>query len=706
MLLHCLLLSQHLRCADYLKDTLTQALLVALPGVAASIPDLVKFVPEASTICRSRLWIDVAMCRYMSRFFKSAPRLERVTLGLQADGELASMLCAKHFRYLLTDASPQGGKEWLMTEYTFVAAAGVEAMSDAVNTLSLADAEAGRAALEEANRCVLASVDQHFMPPAGLGKLAMSLLHKCNAILHQVKLETDSEAALRDFLMSIVSFTTDQGIELSLGELPQLDLTHIFNGKMLDIQFDDGGQDIDVDDSERAAAQHLGSEKLFPYTLVVIGMLHIVNNLVEEVCRAMPSWKWFVGLLRPLSQFLHSLDAKTRFVETCVLGSEQEQFAWLLDRPYQQLYLGRWGSIVGVLKDILDTEVVLRKSWSKDKYLQGSSSHRDGRSHAGVAADEARAGAEAEEMDRDSIDKADLAMVSSKFWATAHMIYCICCGADTLASWCEGCPCHEEAVNQPTRWMREAKYRQIAGAAASQHRPCPVKGCRAPGVACGDHLATFDKIYTMEALCIMGSTSSSNLAPEDRDSILKEMNIARSVLHQSFSQKAYFWQQIPHLLCGLAHHDPAKARVTAQDCCKQFDMAPVGHLHHRLSTVFLHPGGALREYVEALAGGGDLSSMPKFVQVAVQRFKLVNVVERRVEADHAKLMRHILRARRFGGVLCLRELAVARAPASRARKPAHPQGSDPGSAVDEPAPMRCLEVSRLALAPLRDQRRT
>ena len=153
----------------------------------------------------------------MSRFFKSAPRLERVTLGLQADGELASMLCAKHFRYLLTDASPQGGKEWLMTEYTFVAAAGVEAMSDAVNTLSLADAEAGRAALEEANRCVLASVDQHFMPPAVLGKLAMSLLHKCNAILHQVKLETDSEAALRDFLMSIVSFTTDQGIELSLG---------------------------------------------------------------------------------------------------------------------------------------------------------------------------------------------------------------------------------------------------------------------------------------------------------------------------------------------------------------------------------------------------------------------------------------------------------------------------------------------------------
>ena len=136
-----------------------------------------------------------------------------------------------------------------MTEYTFVAAAGVEAMSDAVNTLSLADAEAGRAALEEANRCVLASVDQHFMPPAGLGKLAMSLLHKCNAILHQVKLETDSEAALRDFPMSIVSFTTDQGIELSLGELPQLDLTHIFHGKMLDIQFDDGGQDIDVDDS-------------------------------------------------------------------------------------------------------------------------------------------------------------------------------------------------------------------------------------------------------------------------------------------------------------------------------------------------------------------------------------------------------------------------------------------------------------------------
>ena len=74
----------------------------------------------------------------------------------------------------------------------------------------------------------------------------------------------------------MVSFTTDQGAEFKLGELPALDLQQVAHGFSLQLHHDgdgdgasDGGGVPDVD----AKASHT-----FPYTLVVVGMLHIVYS--------------------------------------------------------------------------------------------------------------------------------------------------------------------------------------------------------------------------------------------------------------------------------------------------------------------------------------------------------------------------------------------------------------------------------------------
>ena len=55
------------------------------------------------------------------------------------------------------------------------------------------------------------------MPPVGLGKLAMSLQHKRNAVLHQIGLEVDGTTELAEYSTSM---TTDQGTESGIAEFP------------------------------------------------------------------------------------------------------------------------------------------------------------------------------------------------------------------------------------------------------------------------------------------------------------------------------------------------------------------------------------------------------------------------------------------------------------------------------------------------------
>ena len=74
----------------------------------------------------------------------------------------------------------------------------------------------------------------------------------------------------------------------------------------------------------------------------------------------MTCWQWLVERLRPLTDFLHHRDSIDPLLHTCVLGTDQEEYKHLLQRPFNQLYTGRWGSIVEVLKQVLDIEVLYR----------------------------------------------------------------------------------------------------------------------------------------------------------------------------------------------------------------------------------------------------------------------------------------------------------------------------------------------------------
>eukprot|EP00969_Alexandrium_andersonii_P337726 14926476-Alexandrium_andersonii.AAC.1 len=116
-----------------------------------------------------------------------------------------------------------------------------------------------------------------------------------------MQLETSTEPEFVEVRHSSVSITTYQGVELSIGELPTLRTEHMYHGQLLRVEHDTEASD---GSEPQFVAADIG--KQFPYTLVVVGMLHVLHNLTEEVCRNLSCWDWFIDLLRPLFAFLHS----------------------------------------------------------------------------------------------------------------------------------------------------------------------------------------------------------------------------------------------------------------------------------------------------------------------------------------------------------------------------------------------------------------
>ena len=342
VIVHTIMMCGNLCDAHKLRQTMRTAAKLCFPAMGQAVDDAMDSarIPSGATISRGRYWVDVVFMLYM-RDVHRQQRLEAQPVHVR-DERLAIIMNVPCFHYLKTDASPQGGREWLLSMSVSVHPTSLISLHEAVVGLHNTDREAvesdpsAHVEVQGWEDCIRRSVSEHIFPPVGLGKLALSVHHKLNCILWQLRLEVSGLEDLADYMCGTVSISTDQGAEIGLAEAPSIDLAAVFpDQRDMDIEVD-GDQsaldaEIDVDLPEpplvRAAALYERVQHAWPFALVVAGANHICHNAAEELMTNIPGWSDFIADVKRVADFLSVKLSLDRFKELCVKGTPVEQLA-------------------------------------------------------------------------------------------------------------------------------------------------------------------------------------------------------------------------------------------------------------------------------------------------------------------------------------------------------------------------------------------
>ena len=210
--------AMHLKDRSRLRAVVRSVFTAAFPECEADEAAWSR-LPSGPTLSRSQMLLDAALCCYMRKQF----------LELRAS------------IFMLADASPQAGHDYLLSTCLMINHATLERCAEAAKTMkaswdvfvdaysrddhaSMMEVVAQR---QQWGEILKETLTVHRLLPMGLGSGATSLDHKARAIARAMLAETQSLPALRQTLMQVTSVTTDLGTESGLADLNGLLLKEI-----------------------------------------------------------------------------------------------------------------------------------------------------------------------------------------------------------------------------------------------------------------------------------------------------------------------------------------------------------------------------------------------------------------------------------------------------------------------------------------------
>ena len=218
-LLECVMFSFNLRRSGLLKKALIRAVRVLPPFWSSTLEDMLKggCLPSEATISRARLFLDVAFMLHWQQVWKN-----QMLAGATLDSKSGPGECkCPGVLYLLADSSPQGQQNWFMVEVFGIHAEALPRAAELFEELyalqfrdgvGADELEIFRGWVEELRSAIF----HHTLVPTGLGPRHATLAHKTQALLHSIRLESENWSQVQDFLSSVATITSDQGVEVGL----------------------------------------------------------------------------------------------------------------------------------------------------------------------------------------------------------------------------------------------------------------------------------------------------------------------------------------------------------------------------------------------------------------------------------------------------------------------------------------------------------
>lgn len=634
------------RCSRLLKNRgqLRDAVEIAL---SLTLPDCVdahayaQQQPSHTTVWRSHFFVDVAMLLYMQNVNKH-------------DGP-------RWLRFAWCDSSPILHHDWLMVRYMRIREDAIERVWRAAIALALdrhaaerrwraahginyvEDSDASETAgsdgeeeemlhtgltveqRQEFNQLLVQQVIPHVAVPCALEQGHANLMHKCAAIVHGLSMECASRSDLSEAVASIRTLTTDMGTEQGIAD------ACVPHGVCLPPWYrPEGGRVVNEDcEDEQNRASFVDGPHMFQNCIHIPGMLHILHNLEADVDSKMENFMAWFADLKNSSMLLSRPEACRVVFVSCVAGTMHDKRSQaLFDHATPRLYEKRWGYVIDYLLAAWPRLLVLRECWSEARFLAAMGNSASGDAEDG---DEANVPLQAQQFTK---------MLASNAWFLyARMVITLHSIARKLRGWSEGCVCHDfmrKNIKDRGSFWRRSLQKDFGVDWVSS---CPLAGMRAPEMAAGAVLETFDNFASMvfdRFKVEVFQLQIYRVSPQDLQVVLLDFDRGRAAMELCLRLKTQCWQSLPWLLFGLSHHDEGVARRIACRARGQFEATPIDArpCHHRATRYWLDPAGPCRAGIDQFIEGAAREHLPLEVRREICILRFGSVAERVIEAVH------------------------------------------------------------------------
>ena len=262
----------------------------------------------------------------------------------------------------------------------------------------------------------------------------------------------------------------------------------------------------------------------------IAGIMHIIDNMLQDMHESLADWKWFHKQLKILEAFICNDPYRRRFCWTCLRGTP---FEWALPKFKTfsaHLYEARWGEVLNFLKAIVPLLPILSRAWSEQLYA--GFVDRGGTAQPRKDENQSLGG-------RTSFNPRELTRVVHD----AYFIqYCTLCSVlDTVPTkftkWIAVCPCHEPLMKHLSTHKRKQLLTRHYGSPHS----CPLAGAWCPQLVAGKIDEIAEKVFAeteadviTQTACV-GTVGHDPLQVERLERILNALRQAKAMFFFSWS---------------------------------------------------------------------------------------------------------------------------------------------------------------------------
>jgi hypothetical protein len=647
-LIRCVLFADGLKAQHKVKTHLREAIYLAVPFMYQA-PLLARLeepglIPSPAQVLRLRQSLDVAFAVWFrDELAEESLHNQRLYLWLDSspianetwlnskllrviscdDNAMLALIRAQHFLGNMPDTVDAACFEWIHMYLR-----GQTSDEDRRHEVLLEE-------IQTATTLLATSIDLHYLMPSGLGSKSKGLVHVLAGFHHILRHECKSMAHLERVCDVVYGVCSDGGTELGIAEAHETSKRSWFCDEFLHADRD-LADDEWVDDAPGAGI----AQPVFKQAVGSMGSCHICDNCTKNMLAKgfthNGKWKKCLGALCDL--MAHAWLRKL-FVSALLEEQGGAQYAFLFLRlAYPTIKEWRWGTIIAVMRWVVDIEVPFRRFWNRAKWLQAAGKKDAQQENQG--GDFSRI-----ELDLDLLDEA----VKAWFWAYTEMMFGLQRILEAFQGWSEDCSCHQrivfgrisegpsECADPRTKLQRQKMYGRLL-LRSVMHNDCPMRGLRAPDFAAGDAMEVFDLLADMTSTQMV-LRSKEVLSGVELSEVLLDFHSGLAYMKLELYEKLKYWFALPWLVAGLVHRNVDKAAVVAAKIINQISSFACQLDLPRQMMIWLRP-----EYMselEALATKSRPREELRLLLIEASKLMFLPTSERPAEEPHAMISKAV-----------------------------------------------------------------